>query len=53
MGFEGLDGPLDAVAAVHIQGDQLELGLPGDSDGLFVGCTGLVVQDLELGGETP
>ena len=53
VGFEGSDGPLSLVAAVHIRGDQLELGLPGDSDGLFVGCTGLIVQDLELDGETP
>ncbi len=30
----------------------MKLGLPGDSDGMLVGCTSLVVKDLEIGCKT-
>jgi hypothetical protein len=53
VGFESSDDLLGPVATMHIRRDQLKLGLPGDGDGLFVGCTGLIVQDLELDRETP
>ena len=33
---------------MHVQGNQLELALPGVRDGVLVGCTGLVVEDLEI-----
>jgi hypothetical protein len=48
VGFESSDGSFGPVATMHIRRDQLKLGLPGDSDSLFVGCTGLIVQDLEI-----
>jgi hypothetical protein len=37
---------------MHIWGYQLKLGLPGDSDGMLVGCTSLVVKDLEINCKT-
>ncbi len=48
MVFEGLDGTLSPIVTMHIWGHQLKLGLPGDGDGVLVGCTSLVVQDLEI-----
>ncbi len=33
---------------MHVWGYQLKLGLPGDSDGMLVGCTSFVVEDLEI-----
>ncbi len=33
---------------MHIRRDQMKLGLPGKGDGVLVGRTGLVVQDLEI-----
>ena len=49
--LEGSDGPLRSIAAVHFAGHQLELGMPSERDGLFVGSTGLIVEDLEVHGE--
>ncbi len=46
--FEGPDGPLSPIATMHIWGHQLKLGSPGDGDGVLVGRTSLVVQDLEI-----
>jgi hypothetical protein len=37
---------------MHVWGHQLKLGLPGDSDGMLVGCTSLVVEDLEINCKT-
>jgi hypothetical protein len=37
---------------MHVWGYQLKLGLPGDSDGMLVGCTSLVVEDLEINCKT-
>ncbi len=48
MVFEGPDGPLSSIATMYIWGHQLKLGLPGDGDGVLVGHTSLVVQDLEI-----
>jgi hypothetical protein len=31
-----------------ISGGTNKLGLPGKGDGMLAGCTGLVVQDLEI-----
>lgn len=49
--LEGSDGPLRSIAAVHFWGHQLKLGMPIEHDGLFVGTTGLIVEDLEVYGE--
>ena len=46
--LEGSDGPLRSIAAVHFWGHQLKLGMPFERDGLFVGSTGLIVEDLEV-----
>ncbi len=48
MGLERPDYMLSTVSMVHVWGHQLELGLPGEGDGLLVGSTGLIVQDLEI-----
>ncbi len=48
MVLEGPDCMLSLVATMHVWGHQLKLGLPGDSDGVLVGCTSLVVKDLEI-----
>jgi hypothetical protein len=44
--LESLNCALSMVTEMHVRGDQLKLGLPCEGDGLLVGCTGLVVQDL-------
>ncbi len=48
MGLERSDCLLSTVPGMHIQRDQLKLGLPGKGDGVLAGHTGLVVQDLEI-----
>lgn len=49
--LEGSDGPLCSITAVHFWGHQLKLGMPFERDGLFVGSTRLVVEDLKVHGE--
>ncbi len=46
--LERSDCTLSMVLVMHISRDQLKLGLPGKGDGVLVGRTGLVVQDLEI-----
>ena len=52
MILKGPDGALGSIASVHFRGNQLELGLPFERDGFFVGSTGFIVQDLKIHGET-
>ena len=52
MVLESPDCTLSPVATMHVWGYQLKLGLPGDSDGMLVGCTSLVVEDLEINCKT-
>jgi len=52
VGLERSDSSLCSVAAMHIRRYQLKLGLPGDGDGVLVGRTGLIVQDLEVNSES-
>ncbi len=52
MVLESPDYTLSPVATMHVWGHQLKLGLPDDSDGMLVGCTSLVVEDLEINCKT-
>ncbi len=40
------------AAAMHVRGNKLEGGFPLENDGLLVSCTGFVIEDLEINGET-
>ena len=40
------------AATMHIWRHQLKFGLPSDSDGMLVGCTGLVVKNLKINCKT-
>ena len=53
MVLESPDGPLGLIVAVNFWGHQLKLGIPFEHDGLFVGCAGFIVKDLEGHGEAP
>ncbi len=48
MVLESPDCTLSPVAMMHVWGYQLKLGLPGDSDGMLLGYTSLIVEDLEI-----
>ena len=48
MGLECADGPFSHISSVDVRGYQLVFGFPFTSDSLFVGCTGLIVEDLEV-----
>lgn len=52
MILECSDCMLCTVAAMHIGRHQLKLGLPGDSDGVPLGCTSLIIKDLEINCKT-
>jgi hypothetical protein len=52
MGLECPDRTLSLVPTMHIWGHKLKCGLPGDGDGMLVGCTSLIVQDLEINCKT-
>ena len=52
MVLEGVNGLLCSIAAMHVQGNKLEGGIPLEGDGLFVRQAGFVIQDLEINGET-
>ena len=43
---------LSLVATMHVRRDQLKIAFPGDRDGLRVGCTCLIVEDLKIDSET-
>ena len=43
VAFEGVDGTLRSIPAVHVRGNNLELGFPLDSDGLLVRGVSFVV----------
>ncbi len=53
MGLQRSDSTLSSVSAMHIWRYQPKLGVPGDGDGVLVGCTGLIVKDLEVDRESP
>jgi hypothetical protein len=46
--LESSDGAFCTIATMHLWGHQLKLGLPCEHDGLLVGSTGLIVEDLEI-----
>ena len=48
MSLESPDSLLSLIVVIHICGHELKLDLPGDSDGMLVGRTSLVVEDLEI-----
>jgi hypothetical protein len=49
---EGANGALRPITAMHVQGDELEFGVPLEGDGFFVCQASFVIQDLEINGET-
>ena len=52
MVLEGANGTLCPIAAIHVQRNKLEGGIPLEGDGLFVRQAGFVIQDLEINRET-
>ena len=46
MGFERADGLFSFVATVHVGWNELEGAFVDFFDGIFVGCTDFVVEDL-------
>ncbi len=46
--LESSDGAFRTIATMHLWRHQLKLGLPCERDGLLVGSTGLIVEDLEI-----
>ena len=52
MVLEGVNGLLCSIAAMHVQGNKLEGGIPLEGDGFFLRQAGFVIQDLEINGET-
>ncbi len=50
--LEGANGALRLITVMHVQGDELEFGVPLEGEGFFVRQAGFVIQDLEINGET-
>jgi hypothetical protein len=49
--LKSADGALRPIPAVHVWGDELELGFPLDGDGFLVRGASLIVENLEVNGK--
>ena len=52
MVLEGANGAVRLIPTMHVRGNELEVGVPFEGNGFFIHRTGLVIQDLQINGET-
>ncbi len=50
--LEGANGALRPIPTMHVRGNELELGIPFEGNRFFIRRAGLVIQDLQIDGET-